>query len=238
MKKIFISILSLALAGASVSCNPDGNNDNGGPRDSDITKMTGKIQEMPSGGEYVLKLEDYETDAVLATAPVSADGSFSIELPDNYNSGVLLSGSDLTEDIPEGITISNPGMKIGSASLMLYEGDKRVGFILYGGERQSATEYSEFEGGLVYADSNCDIKGSFVYEGEFGKVNVIYDASIKKGWNWIFGIHEENIEGQISQRVTTEVPAGAAFQYVKEGFENPPAPSARLRNTPFVRLGR
>jgi hypothetical protein len=93
------------------------------------------------------------------------------------------------------------------------------GIIVYGGERQSSTARSEFDCRLIYADSNCDIVGSFVDKGEYYDTDVIFDMRIKRGWNWLFQIHEENIEGQVFYKYTTDIPAGAVFSFYKT---NPP----------------
>ncbi len=177
------------------------------PEPDPTVTFTGVIQNMPGSGSHVLKLVDDEDDAELAETSVAADGSFSLELPANYGSGVLLS-PDWMFDIPGMVTFSDPATKLGSTSLILYRDGEDVGILIYGEYREGVGTIYSSDGWLIYSDRNCDIDGSFVDE----SIPVTFDISFKKGWNWIFEIYEANGEGE-SLRMVSGIPSGSRLYY-------------------------
>lgn len=129
---------------------------------------------------------------MLAAGEIDVDGSFLLSLTAKYNLTLSTLGSQFLEMIPDGVSCSNPDVKIGSPVLTLYKDDGEVGIVDYGYYSETKTEegaMSEYAiGGFVYADSPCDIKGSFVEKDDETGVytNIIFDISFKKGWNCAF----------------------------------------------------
>ncbi len=188
MKKIITTVLCFALAGAFVSCG------DGEISSSRVSSLSGIIDEMPTDGDsYTLKLTVYDEDSEeyvpLASASVSDDGSFEMDLPKSVSSSYLYRFAD---DAPKSISFSNKNVKVVEADLELWSGEDYLDDVYY---------YSDSaEGELTYAD------GDFTATGSFDGVTI--NMALKKGWNWTFFVDDED-----SESITTTRPAGMKFYF-------------------------
>jgi hypothetical protein len=158
-------------------------------------------------GPFTVKLcvPDHEnyTDVPVASCPLSADGSFSLELPESIDPALYWNA--YFAEPAEGVTVSDE-----SANFTVLQGS---GLWLYDGEGNecASVHYLSPEvghGHIMYADRDCQISGTRT--GEDGGGNIISDTyylKFKKGWNWWFMHDGEN--GNVSLR--TEIPSDAGY---------------------------
>jgi hypothetical protein len=120
MKRLIAFCMTLAaVAAVTTGCPPPDHTDPTDPT-PDPYKLTGRIENMPSEGSYTLKIvsypdTEYEDGTVLASTSISADGSFSVDIPGSVDAKYLIpynESSDWTYGLPhEGVTVSNGNVK-------------------------------------------------------------------------------------------------------------------------------
>jgi hypothetical protein len=202
--KIIASTLAIAAFAATiVSCGKD---DDDGPNNEAIQNNAITIV-VENGGGYgmnfvgslvgcVVKLE--VGSQTLAEALFGTNG-FTLKLPVNVNTSLL--GEIGGDEIPQGLTVSNPKVKMVTTWLRIYRSGERIGEFYHG--------VGEWKGYAVYADGNVNITGSFT--DNVGKWT--FNAQLKKGWNVLYEkvIEKEN-RNENEYEAITRVPEGASWR--------------------------
>jgi hypothetical protein len=217
-----------AAGGLFAGCDDDDLKGGGGGGNTTITivgDMTGisgtisNMDELSADKDYALKLSVYDDEAnqnvAIASAPIAANGSFSLDLPSTilskYLSPLL---SDFGGVVPDGINVSDRDFLVSMADLELWEDDVYVGMVEY-----TSYEYGEDNTRFVDGSYLCLSDRPSDVTGELEEMDgVVFDLHLKKGWNWYFNIAEESISSyEERQVITTEMPE----------FENPMTFEAR-----------
>ncbi|MDR1130042.1 MAG: hypothetical protein LBK96_03565 [Prevotellaceae bacterium] len=201
MKRNFLmmAFVSLFTVVALCSCgkdeeendDKDGNGENAWIQGNTITAV------VENGASYYGKIDAVRAE-VNGYAPLVSvnyiDGGFTLTLPANINTQYLYNPAD--EDdyyIDEGVTISNPNVKVAEMYLGTYKSNSYTGYIYYGTE--------DWEGRFIYADGDVSITG-------LGSEWFKWNAHLKKGWNMVYGKEMDN-----EFEFTTQVPAGTKKWY-------------------------
>jgi len=203
----------VAVAALSTGCPGDGP----GPEptiDPVYYTLTGTVADMSSDREYMLKVVSYADDddpgVVLASAPISSSGSFSVNVPCDVAPRYLMpynESSDWTYGLPHaGVTVSNGNARFSATSLEVYAGDSYAGDVSYG----MTGEDVHVEGFFFYADADCDISGGYYHTGIGAKIT--YAISAKTGWNWAFGTEKDGAEGT-EMILASEKPSDIRFYF-------------------------
>ncbi|MDR0729988.1 MAG: hypothetical protein LBF19_07715 [Prevotellaceae bacterium] len=192
LKMAFVCLFTVVALG-SCSKDEEENSDNGIIVNNTITAVVENGNSYNDAIDVVKLYPDSDDDAVLASAEYK-NGGFTMTLPANVSSQYLQS---IAGDVPDGITVSNANVKIGSGNLYAYKSDNRVGiFYLASGEN--------LVGALVYADGDVSITGSS--QGEIG--TMIFNMNLKRGWNVMCQKTTQN-----EYEITTTVPADAKWRF-------------------------
>jgi hypothetical protein len=105
------------------------------------------------------------------------NGGFTISLPQTVDDKYL---EKMTTDMPEGITINDSQVKGCGIELKGYKSNQALGIFQY-----TLTNDADAgnEGAYVYVDKNVTITGSYSESLLGATIKVVYDLSLKKGWN-------------------------------------------------------
>jgi hypothetical protein len=213
----FVSLFTV-VALCSCSKDDDENGDNGGNGVIQNNTLTVSVE---NGASYsgkidVVKATTYsesdDDEFTLVSAPYT-NGGFTLILPANLGAQYL---ENLDEDeIPQGITVSNPKAKTGWADLDAYKGDNRAGYFYHG--------IGDWEGELIYVDGDVTISGSYTetwtngggteYEETYTETHRYNNCNLRKGWNIMYGKETEKGNNSYEYEVTTQVPAGAKWYF-------------------------
>lgn len=201
MKKILSCLAAATLLLAFGSCKEDDPLHSGG-----FTKISGVIQNMPDDAEkYILKsfIFGEDDDLLVASCDVTANGSFSLTLPETVSSSYL-DGIAEGSAIPANISITNPSAKMGELYFELYGDDEYIDDINFASFSYTDSYLQASSALPVYCNSPCTINGS-VNEGEnvHGSVNI----HLVKGWNWIV-VSISGTEESATASVTSLLPTG------------------------------
>jgi hypothetical protein len=195
MKRFFLmkAFVCLFTVVALCSCNKDEDDENGNVQVPDNTFIAVENGASYNGKIDVVKAEIYTENngdyITLASAPYE-NGGFTIDLPESVNVQYLES----MDNIPQGLTVSNPNAKIGMVDLNAYKSDTVTGQFYYG--------ITHWEGIIAYFDSDLSITGSYTLTDK-----KVYNVHGKKGWNMVYIIEyiaENNIES--FTEITTQSP--------------------------------
>jgi outer membrane murein-binding lipoprotein Lpp len=180
MKKIIMTMAAFICAvTVFTGCNKD-DDDSGS---SSITSISATVE---SGSSYNSSIETVKAmvdvdDVYSAIASGSYSNSgFSISLPQTVDDQYLVK---MTTDMPDGITVSDPQAKGCGIELIGYKSTQKLGEFQY-----ALTNDKEAlnEGLYVYADKNITIKGSYSETSWGITAKLVYDLSLKKGWNLVY----------------------------------------------------
>lgn len=178
-------------------------------------RLTGRIENMPSEGSYTLKIVSYDDgdgEVVLASAPISSDGSFSVSIPGRVDDAFMLpynESSDWTYGLPhEGVTVSNGNVKFSATYLEVYAGDEYFEDVWYG----KSEEGLHVDGFLFYADSDCNITGNYHYQDQELDVDATYNLNVQKGWNWAYGTQTIGGNDRDAFIIESVAPSGIRFR--------------------------
>ncbi|MDR1273713.1 MAG: hypothetical protein LBK12_04110 [Odoribacteraceae bacterium] len=207
MKKILkIMASTLAIAAFAVTTISCGKDDDDEPNGEAIQNNAITIV-VENGGGYgmnfvgslagcVVKLE--VGSQTLAETLFGVNG-FTLKLPASVDASLL---DEIGRGgILQGLTVSNPKVKMVTTWLRTYQSEERVGEFYHG--------VGEWKGYAVYADGNVNITGSFTDNA--GKWT--FNAQLKKGWNVLYEkmIEKEN-RNENEYEAVTRVPEGASWR--------------------------
>jgi hypothetical protein len=193
------------------SCSKDEDDENGNAQVPD-----NKFTAVENGASYngkidVVKAEIYSESSsnyITLASTTYENGGFTLDLPESV-SAQYLEGLDVEEDVPEGLTVSNLNVKTGWVDLDAYKSNSETGYFYHG--------TGDWEGGLVYFDSDCNMTGSYTDTDTYSEITYtdkyFYNVHGKKGWNIMY--YKETKKGDYSyeEEITTQVPAGAKWYF-------------------------
>jgi hypothetical protein len=154
-------------------------------------------------------------------------GKFTLDLSGDISNTYLVAideSFDEDEDFPDGITVSNSKVKIGTANLEAYKWNSSYGsgYSNYVGSFYHGTV--EWDGELVYANGDVSVTGSGEVEDdddyrERTYLSIYkYNMHLKKGWNIVYTkrtVVETAIRVANTYEITTQAPAGAVWRFSK-----------------------
>jgi hypothetical protein len=190
--------------------------DNSGGIDNTITakveagsSLNGKIDTVEVVLGYKKDNGNYGYYAV-ANAPYS-NGGFTLQLPEDVSDTYL----EALNDMPDGLNVSNPNVKIGWTLIRAYEKGANVGRRFYLGTGITATDWRSQ---LIYSNGDVSMTGSFTDEGDISKYNV----HLKKGWNIMYEKSTDKGNDAYEFEITTTAPSGAKWYYENDysDYEN------------------
>jgi hypothetical protein len=180
---------------------------------------------------------------VVASAPYSNSG-FILKLPENVNDSYLGIGISRFIDILDGITVSNPNVKIGAAMFIdAYKAGDNTGYFYHG--------IADWKSMLMYVNGDLSITGSDTNTGtlnlEYHEDGLTggtytytykYNVHLKKGWNMVYTktVNEESAEKgnytiKNEYEATTTVPSGTKWYFVDNSSD---PVSSRIKKVPFL----
>ncbi|MDR3327770.1 MAG: hypothetical protein LBT04_06575 [Prevotellaceae bacterium] len=124
-------------------------------------------------------MEGDQEDVALATAGYN-NGVIKLQLPLTISEG-LFSYSDF---FPEGLTVSNPNVKLNILYIEAYKNDSYVGDFYYALESYT----QEIDGTYMYSDTDCSIQGTLEDEEFEGLISI--NINLKAGWNLVYIIEQ------------------------------------------------
>jgi hypothetical protein len=199
-----ISLMVMMSSTVFTSCNDDDDDEGGDTGGNPILGKTGAVTiTVENGASYSGRIDEvrlvYGDMTVLSDADYN-NGSFTIDLPASFNSKYL---DVVGEDIPVGVKVSNPSVKIGTAWLTAYKSGKWVGDFY--------PRTAEWEGSLMYATGDVSITGTGTLDdNEKGTFSV----NLKQGWNLVYyGKYTET-----TREIITKAPSGARWVFDENSF--------------------
>jgi hypothetical protein len=215
MKRNFfmMAFVSLFTVVALCSCNKDEDDENGAIPNNTITAVVENGASYNSEIDLVKAIVYSERDdreTTLASAPYS-NGGFTLNLPASLDAQYL----NAFEEVPKGVTISNPNAKIGGANLEAYNKEDS-----YTGYFYQAT--GDWRGLLIYVDGNLSISGNYTetetYDEEtYTHTEKYNNCNLKKGWNMIYIKETEKTGNSYEYEYTTQAPAGVKWHFYESG---------------------
>jgi hypothetical protein len=209
LMKAFVCLFTVV---ALCSCNKDEDDEdgNGTVPDNAVTVVengtsyNGKIDTVKlKAGIYS---GDTWSDVTLASG-IYENGGFKIDFPASVNAQYL---EDFDEDdVPQGLTLSNPNAKFSFLSLDAYKSNSQIGYFYHG--------TGDWEGYPAYSDSDFNLTGSYTetdeYEGVTYTDKSTYNVHVKKGWNMVYEKETEKGDNSYEYEMTTSVPSGAKWYF-------------------------
>ena len=213
-KSIFLKIgLFLVLgftAAVFTSCDKNNDSDNNGGSVASTITATNVIN---SSSQIITVKAMVDGDDVLAQAPYQNNG-FILKLPENVAAKYL--DIFFTEDIPQGITVSDKNAK--SLFLESIDGynanDNAIGNFLLEEVNGDNEHYTIW----VYADRDVTIKGEFKeIEDDYEYVFKI-DLTLKKGWNavcesYVSSYNNSTKKDVYAESYTSQKPSGVNYSW-------------------------
>jgi hypothetical protein len=199
-KFLFVALTSLLTMTVFNSCEKEDDDDTGGGGVINNNTITAKVE---NGSDYNGEINlvkalivtgerrnpqtgHYEWTGHEVGSSSYSNGGFTLKLLESVDDRYLQPGTD---ELPEGLTISNPDVKIGFVTIVAYDES--------GAEIGSFELYSEdYEGILLYADGNVSVTGSSAYDDER-----TYNLQLKKGWNTVYVVGDDEATTQTPSRL-------------------------------------
>jgi hypothetical protein len=221
MKRNFLmmALVCLFTVVAISSCKKDDDDENNGGIGNTLTvtvengsSLNGKIDNVKLEIGYEL-LSSYGWGYYeVASAPYS-NGGFTLNLSETVDD-TYLEAFD-TDDLDDGVKVSNPNVKTGYAEIEAYKADYSTGCFYHG--------TNDWESELMYANGDVSVTGSYTdtetWEDSVGgtitetlteKCNI----HLKKGWNIMYYKGTEKGNNTYEVETTTTAPSGAKWYYV------------------------
>jgi hypothetical protein len=241
MKKNFLMMAFVCLfIGVTISsCKKDDKEDeNNGSIGNTLTvtvengsSLNGKIDAVKAKIDYEKSNGGWD-EYIAASAPYS-NGGFTLQLPETVSDTYL--GAFDTDEIPDGVTVSNLNAKIGWGYIEAYKEDENVGYFYLG----TGTTDADWEGELIYSNGDVNITGtetdvySWESDGETYTETETnkYSMYLKNGWNIVYEKWTEKGNNTEEYELTTTAPSGAKWYYYDYSSKSL---SSRIQKTPFI----
>lgn len=200
MKKKLLSMafISLLAAAAFSSCNND-DGDGNGDDPTGAAESTTIAADVESFGDVA-----FDSIVAVANGPVTvgsgaySSGKVTVTLDATVGSAYL---SKISDEIPAGITVSNPDVKGAHVSVYVYNSGDIAGELSYG--------TAECDGGIIYVDGDVSVDGSSEEDTKEGiPFTISFSLNLKKGWNVVY-----TKTSGTNMTVTTTAPQGVKWRY-------------------------
>ncbi|MDR1120362.1 MAG: hypothetical protein LBM08_05550 [Dysgonamonadaceae bacterium] len=171
---------------------------------------------------------DDETEIITLVSAPYTGGGFTMTLPASVSDRYL---SSVFDEIPTGVTVSDPQVKSCTVSLEAYKSEINTGYFYHGA--------GNWGGEAIYVDGNVTITGSYIQTETYGETTLTYthtyDMHLSRGWNMVYDKLTE--EGHsFKYEVTTQVPAGAKWVFYDYPPITPRSLHKRASSRPSKRL--
>jgi hypothetical protein len=133
------------------------------------------------------------------------NGGFTLNLPESVSARYL--DEDFEYEKTHGVTVSNPNAKTGWVGLYAYKSNSDIGGFFY------ETEDGEWEGEIVYSDSDVSVTGSYTESETTYTYKDTYNVYLKKGWNMIYSRGTDKGNNLHEYEETTRTPEGAKWKW-------------------------
>ncbi len=202
MKKVLFATLAAVFALASfTACDKDDNKGkgNGGRDKGTKVEIPGNVED---ADDVVKVAAVYKKEGAIdiAASATLADGKFIVMLPETVADSKL--SLDDMENLPEGVTADATDVKT-----------VRVDFIGMDADDEQLGKYF-IEGDNIYANylySNKAVKVTGESELENGDI-MVYDLDLKKGWNLVFEMDEDE-DDVTTTTITNTKPGNIAWLF-------------------------
>jgi hypothetical protein len=209
MKKIFMTMAAFICAVTVFT---------GCSKDEDETSSTTTISAtVESGSSYNSSIDTVKAmveidDVYSAIASVKySNGGFSLSLPKTVDDQYL---EKMNTDMPDGIKVSDSQAKGCGIELMGYKSNKLIGTFQYA----LSDDIDEGNyGGYLYVDKNVTITGSYS-ESLWGiDVKMVYDLTLKKGWNLVYmKTTASETDYSITMEISSNAITGLKWFFIEE----------------------
>lgn len=227
MKTKTLLLLSFSLI-ICTACSKKDDNDPSGTDNQSITTagvISGTIDNYVSGEINNLKCKA-DAGETIGKGAISSTGTFSITLPANLDNSLLTSIWEDDDDVPAGVTISDPSaLGNNMESINAYKDATELGWL-----RKSNSDQGDYwpisVGDAVsrffYVNKSVTIKGSSsetdTYNGVTDTYNGNYNLTLKKGWNEFvqkMTAHSINSSGgdDNTYSFTNDIPSDMKWRY-------------------------
>jgi hypothetical protein len=174
-----------------------------------------------SGKIDAVKLEAYyeagDEYIVVASADYNSRGHTLISLPSSLDSKYLYGLLEVEER-----TVSDPDLKMRTATLSAYKSGYDIGYLYYGTEN--------YESELIYADRDASITGYYSGIDDDGiKREEKYSMYLKEGWNMMYIKTAQKTGKSYEYEYTTQAPKGAKWYFNEYGSSTSAALHKQLR---------
>jgi len=209
--KIILFIPFVLIIILTTGCNKDDNPT--GPNNSsfsDLNSISGTIPNYNLGAGKTIKLtywgNAYSEYPDFGSGTVDANGIFNLASLNAVPDSLL---EDLSE-IPDGVTISDPSVKIkGGCVLRIYTTSTiKPTHTVDRGIFNSPTQAGDYYINFIYADRNCNVQGTFIET----NYTDIYNFQLKKGWNKLVQLVKQ-VDPSIIEYTTVEPSNGYWYLY-------------------------
>jgi hypothetical protein len=187
MNKKLLLMASVSLLAATVFCACDKDKDKDGDKDTSAI-AEGTTVKVDGGSELDIDSVQVRLTTDITFSFAYVNGGFTLNLPASVDDTNL---STADKGLPDGVTASNPKVKIEDGYLAAYKSGEEVGSFYHGTD--------SWDGFLMYANGDVNITGT-ASEGGF-----TFNVKLKKGWNIVYD--------RDNKEYTTTAPVGAKWYY-------------------------
>jgi hypothetical protein len=152
--------------------------------------------------KVVVHAEDSNEEIVVGSATL-INGE--LTLPTEEVSSAYL--SEMGDEMPPGITVSNPDAKGTTGSVHAYKSGAKTGEFLH------AT--ADCMGILIYVDRDVSITGSYTETEDGVSATISFSLDLKKGWNIAYAQYSEEVIA-----ITTAAPPGAEWHFIGVDYDD------------------
>jgi hypothetical protein len=211
------AMFAILPAATFVACDKDDDKDSGAIANNTI------VAAVNNGSSYSGQIDavkalvgadeefDFETGTYVWTGGYEVgstpyvNGGFTLKLQETV-ADKYLDPMFEDEEIPSGLTVSNPNVMENSTIILAYKADVLTGILNY--RTADETWYGE----LLYVNGDVSTTGSFTEVDDGLTYIAKYNLHLKKGWNMAYGKYNRD-DHVYEFELTTTVPAGLQWYF-------------------------
>ena len=204
-KRLFLmAFVSLLAAATFSSCDKDKKDES-----SAIGEFTIRVANAGSIDADTIKMT-VSTDSgtfVAVSVPYTGGDIITLKLSDAVGEEFLFT---ILDEIPDTstITVSRRGVKGTFGEVVAYKSGSSKGKFYCA----TAEESAEWDGSLLYANSDVSVTGTYTEHSENEETTETWSVSLKKGWNIMYSKDTE-AAGKLTREITSTAPAGIKWYY-------------------------